>query len=315
MLQVVAVDLGGTNIRAALFPTDDPHPQAQTRTETRAHDGPEAVLGRIVESIERVAPRERREWRIGVAAPGPLDPFRGIIMEAPNLPGWDNFPLAGRLGAHFGCPVMVGNDANLAALGEWRHGAGRGRSHVVYLTISTGIGGGVIIDGRLLLGAKGLAAELGHLVVDRAGPRCSCGQIGHLEAIASGPAIAKEASRRIQSGEHSVLEGNLERDESISAVDVGRAALEGDEVALSVMTAAGYAVGQHLASLAHAFNPEVFILGGGVTNLGELYFSAVQKGLIENIMHRSYLDGLTIAPSALGDDAGLVGAMVLARGA
>jgi glucokinase len=151
--------------------------------------------------------------------------------------------------------------------------------------------------------------------VDRAGPRCSCGQIGHLEAIASGPAIAKEASRRIQSGERSVLEGNLERDESISAVDVGRAALEGDEVALSVMTAAGYAVGQHLASLAHAFNPEVFILGGGVTNLGELYFSAVQKGLIENIMHRSYLDGLTIAPSALGDDAGLVGAMVLARGA
>ena len=313
MLQVVAVDLGGTNIRAALFPTDDPHPQSQIKMETWPQEGPEAVIGRIVEAVERLAPRERREWRIGFAAPGPLDPYRGVILDAPNLPGWDSLPLTERLASHFNCPVFLGNDANLAALGEWRHGAGHGRSHVVYLTISTGIGGGVIIDGRLLLGTRGLAAELGHLLVDPAGPRCSCGQYGHLEAIASGTAIAREAARRLQSGQRSALSRLGAGSRPISAADVGQAALEGDEMAISVITAAGYAVGRHLASLAHAFNPEIFILGGGVTQLGELFLSAVRRGLAENVMHPSYLEGLSVVPAALGDDAGLIGAMVLAR--
>lgn len=315
MLQVVAVDLGGTNIRAAFFPTDDPHPQSQIKIETCAAQGPEAVLRRLQGAIERLAPADRSEWRIGVAAPGPLDPYRGVILDAPNIPGWDNLPLSEKLASHFGCPVFLGNDANLAALGEWRHGAGRGRNHVVYLTISTGIGGGVIADGRLLLGAHGLAAELGHILVDPSGPRCSCGQIGHLEAIASGPAIAREAVRRLQNGESSSLQKLSTAPELISAADVGRAALDGDEMAVSIVTAAGYSVGRQLASFAHTFNPEIFVLGGGVTQLGELFFTSVRRGLTENVMHPSYLEGLSVVPAALGDDAGLVGAMVLARGA
>jgi len=310
---VVAVDLGGTNIRAAIFLTAEAKPTAIARAPTLAAEGPEAVIDRIIAAIQEVASGIEGGMRIGLGAPGPLDPKRGLVIEAPNLPGWVNIPLRDRLEQHFECPVALGNDANLAGLGEWRHGAGRGAHNLLYLTLSTGIGGGVIVDNRLLVGAHGLAAELGHMTVRPDGPLCGCGQRGHLEAVASGPAIARRARERLAAGEASALRAALDRDRDITAEDVGRAALAGDPLAIAVVAEAGAAIGTHLANLLHVFNPEVIVLGGGVSQIGAPLFGPIEQALRENVMHPAYLEGLRLERAALGDDAGLIGAMVLAR--
>ncbi len=308
---VIAVDLGGTNLRAALFTEDAPEATRLEKVPTLAEEGPDAVIARMIAAIEAVAPADHQGLRIGVGAPGPLDPFAGVVLEAPNLPGWERIPLRDRLADHFGCPVALGNDANLAALGEWRHGAGRGTRHLIYLTVSTGIGGGVIVDGELLLGARGLAAELGHMTVVPDGPLCGCGQRGHLEAVAAGPALARRARELLALGRVSTL-ARLE--EEIDARHVGRAAQEGDALAREVVAEAAGLIGRHLAGLAHAFNPEIFVIGGGVSRIGAPFFEPMERALRAGLMYPVYGDGLRLVPALLGDEAGLVGAMVLARG-
>jgi glucokinase len=309
----VAVDLGGTNIRAAMCPTAEPTPSAIVRVATRAAEGPDAVIGRIIQAIEEVSEGVEGGIRIGLGAPGPLDPKRGIVIEAPNLPGWLNIPLRDRLEQHFEVPVALGNDANLAALGEWRHGAGRGTHNLMFLILGTGIGGGVIIDDHLLVGTRGMAAELGHMTVRPDGPMCGCGQRGHLEAVASGPAIGRQAQERVAAGEASMLRAEVDRGRTLTAEDVGRAALAGDALAREVVAEAGAAIGLHLANLVHAFNPEIIVFGGGVSQIGAPLFGPMEEALRRHVMHPAYLDGLRMERAALGDDAGLIGAMVLAR--
>jgi glucokinase len=310
---VIAVDLGGTNIRAATFPTAEPAPTASVRARTRASEGPDAVIDRIIGAIEEVSDGVAGPIRIGLGAPGPIDPRHGIIIEAPNLPGWLNVPLRDRLEQHFECPVAMGNDANLAALAEWRHGAGRGTHNLLYLTLSTGIGGGVIMDDHLLVGARGMATELGHMTVQPDGPLCGCGKRGHLEALAAGPAIARKVRERLRAGAKSSLRTRRAPGASLSAEDVGQAALAGDALAREVVAEAGETIGLHLASLVHAFNPEVIVLGGGVSRIGAPIFDAIARSLEAQVMNPAYLDGLRLEPAALGDDVGLIGAMVLAR--
>jgi len=313
MFDVVAVDMGGTNLRAAYFPTQEPEPAAQRKIPTQAHEGPEAVLQRLVSLIRDVAPAGHTTLRVGVAAPGPLDPRRGMVYGAPNLPGWHAVPLRDRLAEALGCLVYVGNDANLGAIGEWRHGAGRGVENLMYLNIGTGIGAGVIADGRLLLGARGLAAELGHMTVEPEGPVCGCGLRGHLEAVASGPALARQALERVQAGEPSSLVSDIRSGKHVGGTDVGVAAQAGDPLALDIVIRAGEAIGRHLASLVHAFNPEVIVLGGGVSTLGPILLDPMERMLKAQLMSPAYIEGLRLVPAALGDDAGLIGAMVLAR--
>ncbi len=308
---VVAVDFGGTNTRAAFFEQPSPRPTRQHKLSTQAEEGPDAVIGRIIKAVEAVLPAPANDLRIGVGAPGPLDPRQGVVLEAPNLPGWNQVPLRDRLQDHFDCPIFIGNDANLAALGEWRHGAGRGSENVIFLTISTGVGGGVITDGHLLLGTRGLGAELGHIIVEPGGPLCSCGRRGHLEAVASGTALAHRAVERLEAGEDSVLRGRFERGD-LTGEDVGDAALRSDRLALEVLEEAATYLGVALADFAHIFNPEVYVLGGGVSELGPLLFEPAERALREALMSPEYLQGLRLEPAALGDDAGLVGAMVLA---
>jgi glucokinase len=204
--------------------------------------------------------------------------------------------------------VVLGNDCNLAALGEWQHGAGQGVRHLVYLAIGTGIGGGAIIDGRLLLGAHGLAAEFGHMLVDPDAPVCGCGQPGHLESLASGPAIG----RRFAELQAERSTGDIPA-QGYSASAVGKAAAQGDPLALRVIADAGTIIGRHLASLVHAFDPERIVLGGGVSQLGELILEPIRHAFASSLMHPAYRDQVTIAAAALGDDAGLIGAMLLAR--
>jgi glucokinase len=308
----IAVDFGGTNIRAAYFAASEPPADVQRKVPTGASDGPDVVVGRLIGAIEGVLPPRQGCPRIGIGAPGPLDPRRGLILDAPNLPGWINIPLRELMESHFGCPVALGNDGNLAALAEWRYGAGRGSENVLYLTWGTGIGGGVIADGRLLLGHRGLAAEVGHMQVDPHGERCGCGQIGHLEAIAAGPAIARAARARIQAGEHSTL-ADRPGVEAITGTAVGHAAQAGDALSLSVLEEAAQAIGRHLASLAHAFNPEVIVVGGGVSELGRIVLAPMERALREHVMHRAYMDGMRLVPAELGDEAGLIGALIIAR--
>ena len=313
MLGIIAVDFGGTNIRAAYFPSPKPPPTSQNKTTTLASEGPDSVITRLIQAIESQIPEGDVEFRIGIGAPGPLDPRSGVVLNSPNLAGWTNIPLRDQLSEHFGVPVFLGNDANVAALGEWRFGAGQGTNNMIYLTISTGIGGGVIADGQLLLGARGLAGELGHLTIEKNGPTCGCGVKGHIEAVAAGPAIARNATAQLKSGRLSTLKKTLNSEGKITSLCVGEAANAGDELALSVIEEAGTRIGHHLADLAHAFNPEVFIIGGGVSLLGDLLFEPIKRSLREHIMDPAYLDGVRILPAALGDDAGLVGAMVLAN--
>ena len=167
----IAIDLGGTNMRVARFDSEKAKPDELIKIPTKASEGPEAVIQRMVEAAKSVMDSQDHDWQVGVGAPGPIDPRQGMIYEAPNLPGWNDIPLQQKLHDGLGFPVAIGNDANMAALGEWRHGAGQGSNDIIYLTISTGIGGGVITDGHLLLGANGVGAEMGHIVVEPNGPR------------------------------------------------------------------------------------------------------------------------------------------------
>jgi glucokinase len=220
-----------------------------------------------------------------------------------------NIPLRQIIQEKFSVPVAVGNDANLAALGEWRFGAGQGHRNMIYFTISTGIGGGIIIENRLLLGQIGLAAEVGHITVDPEGPLCGCGQRGHLEAIASGPAITRWVVEKIAAGE----ESSLKEVRRISAKDVAKAASQGDLLAISAFERAGFWFGRTLADFLHLFNPSAVILGGGVSQSGNLIIKPIKDSLKKHALSPKYYEHLVIKTAQFGDDAGLTGALSLAH--
>ena len=303
----IAVDLGGTQIRAALYPTGTLQPEKLERIPT--HSAGEMPLTRLLELIAAIYPTNDRLLGIGVSAPGPLDPFSGTILTAPNVKGFSNLPLRKIIAERFGVPVTVGNDANLAALAEWKYGAGQGFHNLIYMTISTGIGAGVILADRLVLGERGLATELGHVTVLPDGPLCPCGQYGHLEAIAAGPAIAKWAEDQIKSGKASSLPAG----QGLTARSVGEAAKNGDQLAIRALERAGHWIGLALANYLHIFNPAAIVLGGGVTRSGEYLLGPLRQALKKYALSEHYLDGLTLVTAMLGDEVGLTGALVLAR--
>lgn len=303
----IAVDIGGTHMRAAYYPAHSHEPLVRKKIDTR-HPS-ESVWDRLVKLIASIWPADEKVAGIGVAAPGPLDPYNGILFSAPNIPEWVNLPIGELLQEQFRLPVAVGNDANLAALGEWTFGAGIGHKHLVYMTISTGIGGGVIVDNRLLVGARGIAAELGHVTVQPDGPLCGCGQRGHLEALAAGPAIARWVEAEIKKGVPSSL-GTLER---ITTKQVAEAANLGDDLSTRALDRAGTYIGRALADILHIFNPSIIVLGGGVSRSGDLLMNPIRKEMEARVMNPHYLDNLTLTTAALGDETGLLGALALAR--
>lgn len=306
MSLIVAVDIGGTHIRAATYEPDSINPLAHQRTRSYATES--GVFDRLVQAIEAV-------WQpgevdaIGIASPGPLDPHTGTILDTPNIPEWVNFPVGPKLCDHFGVPVYLDNDANMAALAEWQYGAGQGHDHLVYLTISTGIGGGVISSGHLLQGFRGMGAELGHMIVDPAGPRCGCGGYGHVESFSSGPAIARYVNEQIHAG----VKSSLQTQTRLSAAQVADAAFQGDALAVSAFERAGYYLGIGVANYLAIFDPSILVFGGGVSQAGELLFKPFRESLQKHVFHLHYLDDLIITKAAMGDNAGLLGALALAR--
>ncbi|MGH2404996.1 MAG: ROK family protein [bacterium] len=313
---VVGVDLGGTKILTALVDTEG-RVVARVR-EATPQAGLDAVLEVVVGTVRRVlkdAGVEASAIRgIGVGAPGPADPASGVVFDPPNLPGWHEVPLAAILGARLAVRTYVENDANAAALGERWAGAGRGVDDLIYMTISTGIGGGLILNGRLFHGVSGTAGEVGHMVIDPAGPRCPCGRTGCLEALASGTSIARHARAAVASGRPTTL--STVAPEALTAADVARAARDGDPLATELFGRAARYVGIGVANLVNLLNPAMVIIGGGVTKAGDLLFAPVRRIVLDEAFPRPAA-AVRIVPAALGDDVGAVGAAAVAleRGA
>ncbi|MGE5619223.1 MAG: ROK family protein [Sphingomonadaceae bacterium] len=306
---VIAIDVGGTRFRVALA-TAEGAIEWRTSRPTEAERGPQAVLGSIFEAVdEALAVLGDRSGLLGfgVGVPGPLDPWAGVVHNPPNLPGWDSVPVKDLFEERYGLPTLVGNDANLAAVGEHGFGAGRNCRNMVYVTVSTGIGGGVIADDRLLLGHGGYAGEIGHMTIDLHGPVCHCGNRGCLEVLASGTAIARRARELLRSGAESTLKG---LPAEVTAKDVVEAADRGDGVARLIVQEAAVALGVGMVNVAHLFNPRRIIIGGGVSNAGPLLWDPMLETVRTRTMPPNQRD-LEIVPAGLGDDAGLLGAVAM----
>jgi len=294
MSLTVAVDIGGTHIRVAVYEPSSIEPISHKRTRSYANEP--GVYDRLAQVIESVW-RKGEVSAIGIASPGPLDPYTGTILATPNIPEWKNFPLAPKLSEQFGVPVFLDNDANMAALGEWQFGAGRGHHDIVYLTISTGIGGGAIINDRLLQGFRGMGAELGHMIIDPEGPPCGCGHRGHLESFSSGPSIVRYVNEQLNAGWEA--KSSLHAQPNLSAAKVADAAREGDSLAVSAFERAGFYLGIGVANYLAIFDPSIVIFGGGVSQVGDLLFQPFELSLREHTLHPHYLDDLVIAKAAL----------------
>jgi len=306
MSLIIAIDIGGTHIRVAAYEPDSTKPISHTRTKTLANTP--GIFDRLVQAVESIW-QNGQVSAIGIASPGPLDPFTGTILDTPNIKEWVNFPVGPKLSERFGVPVYLDNDANLACLGEWQFGAGVGHSDLVYLTISTGVGGGAISSNKLVQGFHGMGAELGHMLIDPNGPPCGCGQNGHVESFSSGPSIARYVREQINAGKKSTLQA----DPNLSAAQIADAAREGDALAIYAFARAGEYLGIGVANYLAIFDPSILIFGGGVSQVGDLLFKPFEESLRRHVFHPHYMDNLIITKAALGDDAGLLGALALAR--
>lgn len=313
---ILGVDLGGTNIVVGAMSADGSREFAFHETPTRAAEGADAVVARIVDLLERVAAETLAQTGasrdallgVGIGSPGPLDRERGLVIFTPNL-GWRDFPLRDRVSSAIGLPATLDNDANCATLGEWWRGAALGGRNVVGLTIGTGIGGGLILDGRLYHGASDVAGELGHTTIDSTGRRCGCGNYGCLEAYASGPAIAERAREALAGGEPSTMPQLVGRDLSrLTAALVYRAAHEGDRLALEVVRETARLLGAGVANLLNIFNPDVVVLAGGVTQAGDALFEPM-RAEVRRRAFKPAVDACRIVPGALQGKAGVVGAV------
>ncbi|MGQ9780581.1 MAG: ROK family protein [Bacillota bacterium] len=311
----VGVDLGGTKI-AAILVDGAGNVLNELRRPTEAERGREVVLENIVAAVRAVAGENfGRVAAVGLGAPGPLNRREGVIYQAPNLPGWQDVPVVRLLREELGCPVFLENDANAAGFGEWALGAGRGTQDMIYLTVSTGIGGGLILGGRIHHGRDDGAGEVGHMTVLPDGPRCGCGRRGCWEALASGTAIARAMVEALAEGRKSrVLELAGGDPSAVDAALVARAAREGDALAREVLERAFYYLAVGIVNLIHLLNPEAVVIGGGVAKMGEELFGPVRRMVAERAYPAMVRD-LPIVPAALGDRAGVIGAAMVARAA
>ena len=313
---VVGVDVGGTKLAVGAMPADGSREIAVRSELTLAAEGADAVvarIGRIINEVIAATMAETGASRdaflgVGIGSPGPLDRVKGLVITTPNL-GWTNFPLRDRVSAAVDLPATLDNDANCATLGEWWVGAAKGARHVVGMTIGTGIGGGLILNGELYHGASDVAGEIGHTTIDSTGRRCKCGNYGCLEAYASGPATAERAREALAGGEPSSLIALSGGDPSnITAQMVYAASKAGDALAYQVVQETARFIGTAIANLLNIFNPEVVVLAGGVVQAGDQLFAPL-RAEVRRRAFKPAVDACRIVPGALGGSAGVVGAV------
>lgn len=307
---VVGIDLGGTKILSVCL-TDDLQVRNQDLRATDAERGPDAVIESMVESALAVV-RDGRPAAAGISAPGPVDLGRGIITTPPNLPGWRDVPLGRFVGERLGVPAWIENDANAAALAEHRLGAGKGSSHMLLVTVGTGIGGGLILDGRVYHGTSGGAGEIGHMQLEPEGPVCGCGRRGCLEALASGRAL-ETVAQAIAAEDPEGLVARLASSEGVSpdARILDLAADGGDAKADEAVRRAGRYLGAGLTNLVDVFNPELIVIGGSLRKSGERYLGEARR-VVERDAFRQHLADVRIVEAALGDGAPAIGAALIA---
>ncbi len=311
---VVAIDLGGTNLKAAVVDRDGRllvRRSSPTATGQRAEDLVTEIRNLAHTMLAEAGTPRRHLAAVGVGSPGPLSPTRGVVHKAANLPGLVDAPIAALVSRSLGVPAGLDNDANLAAWGESWIGAGRGVDDMVFLTLGTGIGGGVIIGGRVLHGAMENAGEIGHLIAVPDGLQCNCGQRGCLEAYASASSVARIVMREIERGEASTLAERVGRGESIDGRDVCEAAESGDALCLSVWDDACRYLALACINLQHSFSPRRIILGGGMGGAGATLLDRV-RGHFDRQKWRLHDDFPQIVLAELGNDAGVIGAARLA---
>ncbi len=309
---ILALDYGGTKLSAAVLALGAAAwADLKRRPSPPDHDA--AYEQAAMRSMARELLAGRTPAAIGVSFGGPVLQALGLVILSHHIAGWDNTPLAAQIEQEFGAPAAIANDANIGALGEWRYGAGRGCTSVLYVTVSTGIGGGWVLNGAIYDGADGMAGEIGHIVVNPGGAACVCGKRGCLEAEACGPAIAHAAREQLaaqpQSGAllRSLVGGDVA---TVTAVHVAQAAQAGDELALAVLDHAAQMLGVGLGGALNLMNPQRVVIGGGVIKSGERWWRLVHETARCHALPQIRVD---IQPAALGDDAPLWGAVALAE--
>ena len=310
-----ALDLGGTKVRALVADAEGRVYGEEIRL-SHTEEGVEVVIDLMVGVLEAAlgqAGAGVRELKaVGVASPGAVDVRRGVVPSAPQLPGWHEVPLREIMSRRLGLEVRLENDATAAALGEHSFGGGRDTQHMLYLTVSTGVGGGIIIDGKLYRGASGAAGELGHITVDPNGPPCGCGARGHLECLVSGTAIARRGEELVAQGESQVLAELREQDGAVTAEMMARAVEMGDVASREAYRQAGHHLGIALASLVNIFNPEVILIGGGVARSGGLFVEQARTTMRGLAMSQPLAD-VRLDLAVLGDRAGPLGMVAVLR--
>jgi glucokinase len=311
---LLALDYGGTKHAAAVLRVGEQAWAAQSRVQCPT--GADAAWDQTIVlrmARELLSQARGRLAAVGVSFGGPVDASRGLVRLSHHVPGWEDVPLADRLAAEFGVPASVDNDANVAALGEWRFGAGQGTDSLLYITVSTGVGGGWVLGGRIWSGADGMAGEIGHTIVRPGGMLCACGKRGCVEAEACGPAMARKAVALLQ---RNPQDGRMLRDlaggrhDAVTAEMVAHAAQQGDTLALEALQDAARALGDGIAVAINLMNPQRLVLGGGVIKAGEAWWSTVLDAARAAVLPQARVD---IAPAGMADDAPLWGAAALAE--
>ena len=304
---VVGVDLGGTKIYTALVDLEG-NIIKEKAVETLAFEGENAVMGRIIDTINYVIDGSEKNLikSIGIGSPGPLDVKNGVIIENSNLP-FKNFEIVKTIRETYDLPTYLDNDANVATLGEFMFGAGKGTENMVFITASTGIGGGAVINGKLFRGTTGNALEIGHTIVANEGPRCGCGNIGCAEALGSGTAIGKRAKEAVATN----VETSLKNYENVISKEVFKEAANGDRVAKNILETSLNYLGIAVANTITNFDPEKVVIGGGVINGGSIVLDTIRRVVGERAL-KTFVDSCTVEKAVLGGKAGVLGAAALA---
>ena len=306
--RAIAIDLGGTQVRAALFEKE--HVLRRASLYTDVSGGPSGILDQFEELIDQVCKGVDINdlAGIGLSSAGPIDTEAGIVLDIPTIPGLHDFPIKTALTKRFGLPVFIENDAIAAALGEWKHGAGSGLRNMAYLTVSTGIGGGAVVDGKLLHGRMGMGTHVGHMRLAQEGPICSCGAQACFEAFASGPALAERARLASQTVDSDYLL-MAAKTADLDASTVFDGARSGDQQCLSLVDEEALYLGQGITSIIHVFSPERVIMGGGLSNGFDLLEAGIHAVIQSDAM--APFKNVPVVASQLGDNAGLVGAATM----
>jgi glucokinase len=311
---VIAVDMGGTKLRLAMISRNGAI-VAFSSFKTEAYRGVDNVISRLTQAVRGIVDKTQVGMKgisgISLAIAGGIDIYRGLVTASPHLPGWSNVPLRSIIEESLGKRARLVNDANAAALGEYLYGRGKGIINLIYLTVSTGIGGGIIINGHLYEGLNGVAGEIGHMIIKDGGAKCSCGSNGCFEAMVSGTAMVREAEASIKGYEYTSLKDiHKKNNGQITAKDIAQAARTGDRIAQKIVQNAAYYLGVGLTNIVNIFNPEMIVIGGGLSKMGNLLLGPARE-VVKARAFTAAANNVKIVKSNLGDRAGLLGAAIL----